>query len=111
MGRAGPSGTRGATCGDEPRIRGALAPAECQDLSVTEEQARLDFAVGLYSSRTASFARAAPLAGHRRIEFQRILAEQGIPLTFDSEDLEEDIATLKRLLEHQDRDHTEDGGS
>lgn len=27
------------------------------DLGVTEEQARLDFAVGLYSSHTASLAR------------------------------------------------------
>src|SRR5262249_41189747 len=31
MGRAGLSGTRGAACGDEPRIRRAVARAECQD--------------------------------------------------------------------------------
>lgn len=67
------------------------------DLGVTEEQARLDFAVGLYSSRTVSLARAARLAGLSRLEFQRILAERGIPLPYDSEDLDEDIATLKRL--------------
>lgn len=67
------------------------------DLGVTEEQARLDFAVGLYSSHTASLARAARLAGRSRVEFQRILAERGIPLAYDSEDLEEDISTLKRL--------------
>lgn len=67
------------------------------DLGVTEEQARLDFAVGLYSSHTASLARAARLAGRSRVEFQRILAERGIPLAYDSEDLEEEIATLKRL--------------
>ena len=30
-------------------------------------------------------------------EFQRILAECGIPLAYDSEDLDDDIATLKRL--------------
>jgi predicted HTH domain antitoxin len=67
------------------------------DLGVTEEQARLDFAVGLYSSHTASLARAARLAGRSRVEFQRILAERGIPLAYDSEDLDDDIATLKRL--------------
>jgi len=67
------------------------------DLGITEEQARLDFAVGLYSSHTASLARAARLAGRSRVEFQRILAERGIPLAYDSEDLEEDITTLKRL--------------
>ncbi len=67
------------------------------DLGITEEQARLDFAVGLYSSRTASLARAARLAGRSRIEFQRILAERGIPLAYDATDLGEDIATLKQL--------------
>lgn len=67
------------------------------DLGITEEQARLDFAVGLYSSHTASLARAARLAGRSRIDFQRILAERGIPLAYDVEDLEDDIATLKRL--------------
>jgi hypothetical protein len=30
MARAAPSGTRGVGCGDEPRTRRALAPAECQ---------------------------------------------------------------------------------
>lgn len=68
-----------------------------EDLGITEEQARLDFAVGLYSSRTASLARAARLAGRSRIAFQRILAERGIPLAYDATDLDEDIATLKQL--------------
>lgn len=67
------------------------------DLGITEEQARLDFAVGLYSSRSASLARAARLAGRSRLEFQRILAERGIPLAYDASDLDEDIATLKQL--------------
>ena len=77
------------------------------DLGITEEHARLDFAVGLYSSRTASLARAARLAGRSRIEFQRILAERGIPLAYDREDLDEDSATLKRLEQDlvQDPDH------
>ena len=30
MARAAPSGTRGVGCGNEPRTRGASAPAECQ---------------------------------------------------------------------------------
>lgn len=67
------------------------------DLGVTEEQARLDFAVGIYSSRTVSLAWAARLAGRSRMEFQRILAERGIPLAYNAEDLEDDVATLKRL--------------
>ncbi|HEY7974306.1 MAG TPA: UPF0175 family protein [Ktedonobacterales bacterium] len=67
------------------------------DLGLTEEQARLDFVVGLYTSRTASLARAARLAGRSRVEFQRILAERGIPVSYDSADLDEDIAALKQL--------------
>lgn len=67
------------------------------DLGVTEEQARLDFAVGLYSSHSASLARAARLAGLSRVDFQRILSERGIPVAYDSSDLDDDIATLKRL--------------
>jgi predicted HTH domain antitoxin len=67
------------------------------DLEVTEEQARLDLAVGLYSSHTASLARAARLAGRSRIDFQRILADRGIALAYDSEDLDDDIVTLRRL--------------
>src|SRR5262249_52308868 len=30
MARAAPSGSRGDACGEEPRTRGAVAPAECQ---------------------------------------------------------------------------------
>ncbi len=67
------------------------------DLGVTEEQARLDLAVGLYSSRTVGLARAGRLAGRSLIDFQRILADRGISLAYDSEDLDDDIATLKRL--------------
>ena len=67
------------------------------DLGLTEEQARLDFAVGLFSSQSASLARAARLAGLSRVEFQRILAERGIPCPYDATDLNDDVTTLKRL--------------
>jgi predicted HTH domain antitoxin len=59
--------------------------------------ARLDFAVGLSSSRTASLGCAAGLAGRSRLEYQCILASRGNPLAHDTEDLDEEIAILKRL--------------
>ena len=68
-----------------------------EGLRVTEDQVRLDLAVGMYSSRTISLAQAASMTGRSRIEFQRILAERGISLAYDSEDLREDISTLKEL--------------
>ncbi|PWT77706.1 MAG: hypothetical protein C5B60_02250 [Chloroflexi bacterium] len=67
------------------------------ELGATEEQARLDFAVGLYTLCSASLARAARLAGRSRIDFQRILAERGIAFVYVPEDLEHNIATLKEL--------------
>lgn len=67
------------------------------DLGLTEEQARLDFAVGLYSSHSVSLARAARLAGLGRIEFQRVLAERGIAFPYGATDLADDAATLKWL--------------
>ena len=67
------------------------------DLDITEEQARLDLAVGLYSSRTLSLARAARLAGRSRLEFQKLLSERRIPLAYDVEDIDHDLDTLKHL--------------
>jgi predicted HTH domain antitoxin len=45
------------------------------DLGITEEQARLDLAVGLYSSRAASLARAARLAGRSYATVQLTVVE------------------------------------
>ena len=59
------------------------------------------FRVWAVSSRTVSLARAARLAGLSRLEFQRIW-RSGEPLPHDSEDLNEDIATLKRLGQLQE---------
>jgi len=67
------------------------------DLEITEEQARLDLAVGLYSSHTLSLARAAHLGGKSLLDFQRLLAERGIPLAYGLEDIDHDLDTLKRL--------------
>lgn len=67
------------------------------DLGVTEEPARLDFAVGLYASHSASIAQAARLAGRSRVDFHRIVAERGIPVAYDSGDIEDDMAALRRL--------------
>lgn len=67
------------------------------DLGITLEEARLDFAIGLYTSGKASLARAAHLAGQSHLDFQRSLSERGIPLNYGVDDLSEDIETLKRL--------------
>ena len=49
-GRAGPSWTRGIGCGDEARIRGALAPAECQPFPRREVTTHFPWAEG-YNGR------------------------------------------------------------
>lgn len=67
------------------------------DLGITEEQARLDLAVGLFSSRTLSLARAARLSGLSRLDFQRLLSDRGIPLAYGVEDIDHDLDTLEQL--------------
>ncbi len=54
------------------------------DLAITEEQARLDFAVGLYSSHTLSLARAARLAGRSAWIFSVCLQSEGSRLPTES---------------------------
>jgi predicted HTH domain antitoxin len=66
------------------------------DLGITEEQARLDFAVGLYSSGAASLARSpARWSQPSRVPAHRCRAR--IPLAYNTDDLDKDIATLNRL--------------
>lgn len=68
-----------------------------KEWQVSDEQVRVDLSVGLYTSRTISLARAAKLSGLSRVDFQRILAERRIPVSYDTQDLQQDVETLKRL--------------
>jgi predicted HTH domain antitoxin len=66
-------------------------------LPLTSEQARLDFAVGLYSGRHASLERAARLAGISYTDFMHELGKRDICLNYTVEDIEHDMRMVDEL--------------
>lgn len=53
------------------------------ELGLTEAEAQLSLAVGLYTAERISLAKAARLVGLSRIAFQHLLADRGIPIQYD----------------------------
>ncbi len=66
---------------------------------LTEAEARVDFAVGLFTERRVTLGRAAGIARLTQFDFQRELGRRGIPVHYDLEDLQADIRTLTALRE------------
>lgn len=65
---------------------------------LTGEQARLDFAVGLYSGRHASLGRAAKVAGLPKLLFMRELGLRGVCRNYTVADALQDVATVRQKL-------------
>ena len=68
-------------------------------LELTEPQALMDLAVGLFTERRVTLGRAAAVARVAQLDFQRELSQRGIPLHYDVEDLQADVRTLAALRE------------
>jgi predicted HTH domain antitoxin len=68
-------------------------------LKLTEPQAVLDLAVGLFTERRVTLGRAAEIARLPQLEFQRELGRRGICIHYDLEDLQADLRTLAALRE------------
>ena len=68
-------------------------------LALTQPQALLDLAVGLFTERRVSLGRAAAVARLTQLDFQMELSRRGIPLHYDVADLQADVATLAALRE------------
>ncbi len=66
-------------------------------LQLTETQAVLDLAVGLFTERRVTLGRAAAVAGLTQTDFQQELGRRGIPIHYDVEDLRADLRTLAAL--------------
>jgi len=58
---------------------------------------RRELAVRLYEKRLLGFGKARQLAEMPMWEFQRLLGEEGIPRSYDVEELEKDLGTLEEL--------------
>lgn len=63
---------------------------------LTEDQARLAFAVGLFAQERLTLAQGASLAGMDRLAFQQELAAREIPIHYGSREFAEDLADLDR---------------
>jgi predicted HTH domain antitoxin len=64
---------------------------------LTEDELRREVAVFLFSLDKLTLGKAAQLAGMRQLAFQRLLGSRRIPIHYDIEDLEQDIANLKEM--------------
>lgn len=64
---------------------------------VSEEELRQDIAILLYQKGLPP-GKAASVAGMDRFSFRHLLASRRIPMQYDVEDLEQDVATLRALF-------------
>jgi len=58
---------------------------------------KLELAVHLFQQGRLSFGKARQMSGMTVWTFQQLLGSRGIPVHYDIENYEEDIATLKKL--------------
>lgn len=73
-------------------------PAErLGDLVLSEHDALVDIAIGLYKRRLVSLGRAAEIAGMTSAELLAELGHHHIPINYDVAELREDAAVLKEL--------------
>jgi predicted HTH domain antitoxin len=64
---------------------------------MSEAELRLEIAILLFEKDRITLAQASVLAGMDRLRFQHLLASRGIPVHYDAEDFEEDLATLRDI--------------
>ena len=73
-------------------------PAELEK-QISREEAALYFAVGLFAGEKVTLGQAASIAGISQPALMQELAKRKIPLHYGMEELEQDIATVKKLAE------------
>lgn len=64
---------------------------------MTPQELRRELAVHLFQQGRLSFGKAREMAGMTVWTFQQLLGSRGIPVHYDLEDYEEDLATLREL--------------
>ncbi len=66
-------------------------------LDLTEDQARLDLALGLFVDRRITLGRGAEIAKLTQSDFLKEVGRRGIPVHYDVEDFRADLSTLESL--------------
>ena len=64
---------------------------------MSEDELCQELAVLLFEKDRLTMGQASRLAGMERLRFQRLLASRGIPIHYDVEEFEQDLATLRSL--------------
>ena len=64
---------------------------------MTPEELRRELAIYLFQQGRLSFGKAREMADMTAWAFQQLLGSRGIPVHYDLEDYQEDLATLKEL--------------
>lgn len=64
---------------------------------MTPQELRRELAIHLFQQGKLSFGKAREMASMTVWAFQQLLGSRGIPVHYDTEDYEEDLATLKEL--------------
>ncbi len=73
-------------------------PAErLGNVALSERDAVVDVAIGLYKRDQVSLGRAAEIAGVSSVELLAELGRRHIPVNYDADDLRADLKTLKKL--------------
>jgi predicted HTH domain antitoxin len=73
-----------------------LPDGDIESLHLTQEQARLELAVGLYAGREITLGRAARIAGTTYASFLQEIGRRGICVSYNERDALHDIEQLRR---------------
>jgi predicted HTH domain antitoxin len=65
------------------------------NLSLTESDLRREVAIALFQQNQISLSRASKIAEIYIMDFQKLLADRGICIHYDVEDLEQDVQHLR----------------
>ena len=68
-----------------------------QAARMSEAEMWQEIAVLLFEREKVTLAQASRLAGTGRLEFQQLLASRSIPMHYDVEEFEQDLATLRAM--------------
>ena len=81
----------------KPAMNVSIPDEILESARMSEAELRQEIAVLLFEKDRITLAQASVLAGMDRLRFQHLLASRGIPVHYDVEDFEEDLATLRDL--------------
>ena len=74
-----------------------IADEILKNINITPEQAKLDFAIGLYADNRTTLGQSARIASITQAQFLKELGKREISINYDIEEFNKDVETLKKL--------------